>query len=137
MAWDEAHFHRQRGLGRWERIGHPLDTLSFGACFLWLNFRQPVEENLWPYVALSAFSCVFITKDEFVHKQLCNGMEHWLHAVLFVLHPVVLTSAGFLWWFGIGQDMLRVQLGLITTFFLYQAIYWGPWNRKSTRAAEP
>ncbi len=28
MAVDEVHFHRQRGLPRWERLGHPLDTLT-------------------------------------------------------------------------------------------------------------
>lgn len=35
MAVDEAHFHRWRGLPRWERLGHSLDTLTVLACFMW------------------------------------------------------------------------------------------------------
>ncbi len=28
IGLDEFHFHLKRGLPKWERIGHPIDTLS-------------------------------------------------------------------------------------------------------------
>ena len=43
MLVDELLFHRRRGLPRWERIGHPIDTLSVLACYgvsLWLPPTQ-------------------------------------------------------------------------------------------------
>jgi len=68
MAVDEFVFHRRRGLPRWERLGHPLDTLTAAACYGWLAFAPPSESStLGVYVGLCAFSCLFITKDEFVH----------------------------------------------------------------------
>ena len=33
MMVDELHFHRRRGLPRWERIGHPLDTATVLVCY--------------------------------------------------------------------------------------------------------
>src|SRR5215471_94772 len=86
MAVDEIHFHRRRGLPRWERLGHPLDTLTVLACFVWLLTAAP-----------SAFSCLFVTKDEPTHSKYCSSGDHWLHAMLFILHPLVLLSAGLLW----------------------------------------
>jgi hypothetical protein len=40
---------------------------------------------------------LLITKDEWVHADQCNAGEHWLHSVLFVVHPVVLITAGLMW----------------------------------------
>ena len=36
MVVDEGWFHRRRGLPRWERLGHPLDTLTIAVCLGWL-----------------------------------------------------------------------------------------------------
>src|SRR5262249_48477984 len=97
MAFDELHFHRQRGLGRWERLGHPLDTLTLLACLAWILVMPPTKDHAVVYAALAAVSCVFITKDEFVHTKACGPAEHWLHALLFVVHPVVLLTYAWLW----------------------------------------
>ena len=73
IACDEWIFHHKRGLPKWERIGHPLDTLSLLICSilpLWLPFNS---FNLKLYIALSAVSCLMVTKDEFVHKEHCPG----------------------------------------------------------------
>jgi hypothetical protein len=69
MAVDEIHFHRRRGLPRWERLGHPLDTLTVLACFVWLLTAAPSAFSLSVYVGLSAFSCLFVTKDEPTHSK--------------------------------------------------------------------
>src|SRR4051812_28762958 len=98
MLADELIFHRKRGLPRWERLGHPLDTLSALVCYAFLISVAPTRPHaLAIYVGLCAFSCLFITKDEFVHARHCEPFETWLHAVLFVLHPTVFVAFGWVW----------------------------------------
>jgi 2-polyprenyl-6-hydroxyphenyl methylase/3-demethylubiquinone-9 3-methyltransferase len=124
MLVDEAVFHRRRGLPRWERIGHPLDTLTVAACIAWLVATRPGNGALAGYIALAAFSSLFVTKDEPVHARLCSGGEQWLHALLFVLHPVVFAALGILWWGGEHPTLLVLQLGLTLALGAYQTVYW-------------
>jgi hypothetical protein len=145
MSVDELWFHRRRGLPRWERIGHPLDTATVLLC-LSLPWLLPLEaRTLWLYAGLAAFSCLFVTKDEPVHARLCPAGEHWVHAVLFVLHPVTLAIAALLWSareeHTLAQDVARESglalpdpalAGLALTLQwvataavgLWQALYW-------------
>jgi 2-polyprenyl-6-hydroxyphenyl methylase / 3-demethylubiquinone-9 3-methyltransferase len=124
MIVDEGVFHRRRGLGRWERLGHPLDTLTIALCLGWL-LAVPRDAGVAVpgYVALAVFSTLFVTKDEPVHAHACTAGEHWLHAVLFALHPIVLAAFGLLWWTG-ERAMLAAQLGLVLAFGTYQLVYW-------------
>lgn len=131
MLVDELHFHRRRGLPRWERIGHPLDTGTVLACYATAIVLPWNAQSLAVYVGLAAFSCLFVTKDEFVHARACSPAEHWLHAVLFVLHPLVLAGAALLWREG-ARSILLVQAALTLAFALYQLIYWNvAWQRLS------
>ncbi len=126
---DELYFHKQRGLPRWERIGHPLDTLTVLACYAVALALPFTQASLRLYATLAAFSCLFVTKDEIVHAKHCEPFEHWLHALLFVLHPITLASVGYLW---INQARTLVfGLGAITlSFGLYQTLYWNTsWTR--------
>lgn len=126
IGLDETYFHIKRGLPKWERIGHPLDTLSVIACLLFVLLVPYSSGALKVFIGLAIFSCLMVTKDEFVHKHHCPAAEHWLHAILFITHPIMLASLGLIW----GRDMLiffpflYVQLLLISLFFLYQVIYW-------------
>lgn len=125
MLVDEFYFHEKRGLPRWERLGHPLDTLTVFAALGYLLLNQV---NSIVYLGLSLFSCLFITKDEFVHKEKCGAFEQWLHALLFVLHPILFLSAFWLWQ---EKDFtfLKIQSGIIVAFFLYQILRWSiPWR---------
>ncbi len=124
MLIDEGHFHRRRGLPRWERIGHPLDTLTIAVCLGWLLVARPESTSALPiYVALAAVSCLFVTKDEAVHARLCGAGEQWLHSILFVLHPIVLAAFGVLWW--TGHEVVLVGQLVVTAVFLgYQVVYW-------------
>jgi hypothetical protein len=132
ISVDEFYFHRRRGLPRWECIGHPLDTLSVLLCYLCLLLLPYGEGARGLYLGLAVFSSLLITKDEFVHKDLCSKAENWLHAVLFILHPLTLIAAGFLWSEGRGLEILQIQAGLIFVFLLYQIFYWSPrWVKTS------
>lgn len=97
MAVDEFWFHHRRGLGLWERISHPIDTAVFLFCLGLLLFSSSgsLSENwfFWLYCAVSAISCLLITKDEWVHTREAPAPEQWLHSVLFILHPLLLVSA--------------------------------------------
>ncbi len=125
MVFDEGYFHRRRGLPRWERIGHPLDTATVALCYAWLALTKPSASFSLPvYVALAAFSCLFVTKDEVVHARICTRAECWLHAVLFVLHPIVLAAFAFAWMHG-ATWMVHAQLALTLALGAYQVGYWG------------
>jgi len=141
IAIDEAYFHVKRGLPLWERIGHPIDTLSFLICLLFILWMPFTDYNLYLYIALAIGSCIMVTKDEFVHKEHCPAAENWLHALLFILHPVTLITAGCMWPVIQGVEVpswmssyfydpfqlywiLVAQTGFITLFFFYQIIFW-------------
>ncbi|HLV68897.1 MAG TPA: hypothetical protein VKY73_23935 [Polyangiaceae bacterium] len=130
MIGDELHFHRRRGLPRWERWGHPLDTASVLACY-GLALGAPAEPPFTiVYAALAVISCLLVTKDEFIHAERCTPAEHHLHAILFLLHPIVLAAAFTLWIDG-ERGALGVLFGLTLAFGLYQLVYWNvPWMRR-------
>ncbi len=132
LVFDEFYFHIQRGLPLWERIGHPLDTLSVVLCLLFVLIFPFSRVLILPFIILSAISCLFVTKDEFVHKEHCDAKEQWLHALLFVLHPLVLISMGFMWAeLEFFRPFLTIQLVFISLFFIYQIVYWNlVWKEK-------
>ncbi len=140
---DEVYFHYKRGLGLWERLGHPADTITVLVCYSVVLFFPPTEKNIIIYTLLAAFSCIFVTKDEFVHAKLCVLGEMWLHAFLFLLHPILFILVG-LYWVAIGsshtnslflQELQGESLQVFRVFFLgeatltllmmfYQIVYW-------------
>lgn len=120
MLVDEFYFHEKRGLPKWERIGHPLDTLTVLICYAALIWGQV---DVMVYGALCAFSCLFITKDEWVHQEKCEGKEQWLHAMLFILHPLSFISAYLLILQG-EVAFLKVQVMIVFVFMLYQTLRW-------------
>lgn len=136
MIVDEVRFHHRRGLPLWERLGHPLDTLSVLACYILVLALPPSRGGLIAYLCAAAFSSLFIIKDEWVHAQRCTGGEMWLHGFLFVMHPVLLGIAG-VWRFAAAPDAAHGFFGLFLfgqtlltgAFMAYQLLYWnGPWK---------
>ena len=134
---DEGYFHVRRGLPKWEQIGHPLDTLSYLICLLVVLYAPFNTTNLYIYCGLAILSCLMVTKDEFIHKEHCPGAENWLHALLFILHPLVLILTGLIWsvtqglesfsWLdnSVGLTLfLELQTAAVFIFFLYQVIFW-------------
>ena len=129
MGIDER-IHHQRGMGKWERFGHPLDTMTVLVPFIFVNTTSYSRDNLFIYLSLCTFSCLFVTKDEFVHKDLCSKFEQWLHSLLFILHPLVFLSAGIIWREG-GNTFLKMLPYLVGSFMFYQIIIWSiPWKKR-------
>jgi hypothetical protein len=147
---DEYYFHLQRGLPRWERIGHPIDTLSVLSCMLYALWVPFSEVTFYGFLALAGVSCLLVTKDEFVHKHHCPAAEHWLHALLFVNHPIMLASVCAMWAVAQGawvpgwltwiddRSLVNLFLGIqavgIGLFLAYQVIYWNfIWDEKAPK----
>ena len=135
MLVDEFHFHRKRGLGVWERLGHPLDTISVLACLGFALAADPTQDHAQTiFLILGAASCLLITKDEWIHARESPAGEQWLHALLFILHPVILGSTYLLW-----QDInlpghhafLVGQTGITALFLLYQLASGRVWDLTS------
>ena len=134
MFFDEIYFHRKRGLPLWERIGHPLDSLSVLLCYGFIYLKNPTTANIYIYIGLCAFSSLLITKDEFIHTEKCEARENWLHAFLFVLHPITFLCAGIIWKENLSQPFLLFQPVVIFAFMMYQIIYWSPFGIKQRKS---
>ncbi len=134
MLIDEGWFHRRRGLPRWERLGHPVDTLSVALCYGWLLVSRPEEPRaLAIYVGLAFASSLLVTKDEPVHARHCAPGEQWLHALLFVLHPMVFVGFGVIWRSGQDLWVISAQLALTLALMIYQIVYWSLWWKPDPR----
>jgi hypothetical protein len=134
MLFDEFYFHHKRGLPNWERIGHPIDTFFVLICYLYLLYWPPSGSNLNIYISLCAFSSLLITKDEFIHTELCEPSENWLHSVLFILHPLTFFSAGLLWWNHAQTYFLMIQAFALMLFMIYQIFYWSYYEKSKQRS---
>jgi hypothetical protein len=129
MAADEFVFHRGRAqkMPRWERLGHPLDTLTVLIPVLMALLLPPSRPWTLLFAGLALFSCLFVTKDEAVHARQCTGGEQWLHAILFLLHPLLFAAVYVLWMEG-GRGWISLQALLAAGFLCWQLFYWnGPW----------
>lgn len=131
MAYDE-HLHLKRGLGLWERLGHPLDTLTVFVplSLIAINDFTPSRQTI--YIILSVFSCLFITKDEWVHSKECSPVENWIHSLLFVLHPMIFIASGILWKYNYNENFLLIQSVLVGIFMIYQIFRWSlTWKQQA------
>lgn len=125
LSVDELVYHRRRGLGRFERIGHPVDSFCFFlplAVQAWLPAEAPYT---YVYVVLALLSSLVITKDEFIHVAHCSASEQWLHAMLFVVHAPVLVGLGALWWLDAGSGLRHGAPWMVLGFLTHQIVYWG------------
>ena len=129
MLVDEFYFHHRRGLGKWESWGHPIDSLLFLSCFLYAYFFSYSETNEMVFWLLSILSCLVITKDEFIHTKQSSALENYLHAFLFILHPLALLVL-YKFWVIENRFFILIQILIITLFMIYQILYWNFLRKK-------
>jgi len=121
---DDRVYHAERGLSRRECWGHVADSLVFAAALAPAALRAPTPRAVALFALGAAFSTVFVTKDEGIHARECRAPEHWVHAVLFALHPCVLIAAGALWLSGEGAATRAALPLLAAGYGFYQWAYW-------------
>jgi len=122
MAIDEWVFHRRRGLSLWELWGHPVDSFLYVLPLSVAALASVTSGWLAIYLVLCVVSCLVITKDEWVHARECVPGEHWIHALLFIVHPVVLWGVGTMWMQGEGTGLRRALPVLIVAYASYQIL---------------
>jgi 2-polyprenyl-6-hydroxyphenyl methylase/3-demethylubiquinone-9 3-methyltransferase len=124
MLVDERVFHRLRGLGERESWGHVADSVLFAAALAPAALLAPTRGAAALYAALAFVSTVLATKDEWIHTRECRAAEHWIHALLFSLHPCVLIAVGALWARGEGAAL---RSGLPLAVAAYSVFQWSCW----------
>ncbi len=124
IAIDEFYFHYRRGLARWERLSHPVDSFLTFACYFFLVLAPVSATSLFVYVGLCTLSCLLVTKDEWVHAKECHGGELWLHSILFMLHPLAFAASFTLWWNHQSLFFVKAQVAVVFLFLVYQLFYW-------------
>jgi hypothetical protein len=140
---DEFWFHHQRGLGRWERWGHPLDTLSVLLPVTVATFQAPRAPWRLVFYTLSVLSCFVVTKDEWIHAAQARPSEHWLHSLLFITHPMVFVSVWKIWnSTGARNPFLLLQFSALLLFMTYQLVWWcllqkGRWPLETVENRQP
>ncbi|MFP5385267.1 MAG: hypothetical protein ACLGHN_04265 [Bacteriovoracia bacterium] len=128
MAIDEQ-FHIKRGLGLWERLGHPLDTLSVLIPFSYVALNSYSDSRFIIFLIMATFSSLFITKDEVIHSEVCGRVECWLHSLLFLIHPLIFVSTAILWKNHPNDSFLIIQTVFVALFLIYQILKWSiPWK---------
>ena len=128
MVVDEGIFHRRRGLGKFERWGHVADTALFCLTLCVPAFWQPTRMAIISFIVLGFASCLLITKDEWVHAKACEPIEHWCHAMLFILHGALLIVVGMLWILEPQAWELRALPLGVFAWGIYQHFYWNIYN---------
>lgn len=129
IVTDEFFFHRKRGLPAWEKYGHPVDMLFTMIPYLVaILFPFGAVSSAW-FIAFSVLSSVIITKDEWVHTRLANAPEHWLHSLLFIVHPVSFFSVWAMWkpespLGAFGRTVMLTQVLLMLAFACYHFVWW-------------
>jgi hypothetical protein len=136
MVFDEFVFHRRRGLPAFERWGHVADTSLFLLALLLPALAAPTPLWLGFYAFFAIASCLFITKDEWIHASACSGAEQWCHAMLFVLHGPILLTAGLVWYLAPHHFALKMLPPIVLIWGLYQHLYWNVYHeRKHTESS--
>jgi hypothetical protein len=130
MAVDEFIFHRRRGLPAFERWGHVADTSLFLLALVVPALTTPTSIWLGVYSFLAIASCLFITKDEWIHASTCSGAEQWCHAMLFVLHGPILLLAGLVWFLQPQHPILKMLPPIVLMWGLYQHLYWNVYHER-------
>jgi hypothetical protein len=137
MLVDEWVYHRRRKLDLFETWGHPIDTALFIAALAVPACLPPSRAALVAFGGLSLLSLLVITKDEWVHARACEPAEHWLHALLFVLHAPVLISVGLTWLAAPDARILRLMPLMVSGWMLFQIAYWTDYHVRRKQRTEP
>ncbi len=132
MFVDEAVFHRRRGLETFERWGHVADTALFCTALSVPAFWTPTQAALLSFTGLAIASCLLVTKDEWIHTEACEPIEHWCHAMLFILHGALLVVVGVLWFLEPWAWELKALAASVFAWGIYQHLYWNIYYGRSS-----
>lgn len=131
FAVDEFICHRRRNLGRWERLGHPVDAIFLCIPLAIAAFGRFSDWKAVLFVAFSIASCAMVTKDEWVHSRECGGLESWIHSLMFMVHPVIFIFVGLSWYLDENSFVRRGLPFVAVLVGVYQLLYWNFYHDNS------
>ena len=105
-AADELVFHRKRGLHPTARWGHPTDLLLLAACAAYTLIVPYGDLTKIPFGILALFALISPLKDERLHAGKTDGSEQLVHAIRYMLQPLVIIMLGGLWPFLLGVNFM-------------------------------
>jgi hypothetical protein len=145
-ALDEHFCHRERALSRTERAGR------LGELLLWLTLHGLVIFAVFTpalgalYAALATSTLLFLTRHEW-RGRVCTPREAGLHALQYLLSPVLLLTLGAMWpvidgvstivgWMlPLSLDGLRLLVWLQASLLALALAYeWRAWRRATPAA---
>ena len=147
-ALDERLCHGGRGLSRVERAGRVADLLLWLALHGLVIFAVFTPARGALYAGLATGALLFMTRDEW-RGRTCPPREAGLHALQYLLSPVLLLTLGAMWpvidgvstvvgWMlPLSLDGLRLlvwlQAGVLALALAYEGRAW----RRAAAAAPP
>lgn len=135
---DELFCHRSRGLSLLEARLHIIDTLLAALPLLVILVAgQITSSTMAIYTVVSTLSCLSITKEEGLHQKVCGPWEHWIHSLMFMVHPLVYISLGYQW-VNNTANLAPIALTyfiMMLSFTLYQLVYWHSTHKRQARKA--
>lgn len=132
---DEYYFHRKRGLVKQEVISAIVDGALYLIPLLIAIFLP--FNSLWQklYIGFAMISCLSIAKNECFYPSL-TAPERVVHALLYILHPVMLYTFYISWEQNYFTTMINfwmiqiIYMALGAKTLTYQIIYWNYVHQK-------
>lgn len=140
--YDEYILHKKRVLSQKEVNSGLIDGLLFLSTVAMTLFTTYTKQLGYLYIALGFLSCLAILKHELFLPSDISPKERLVHAILYVLHPLILYAFYTSWkmnFFATNLTYWMLQLGYFALGFKaisYHVIYWNyiyernPKNRK-------
>jgi hypothetical protein len=136
FAYDEYALKRKRSLSQSEINSALIDGflfLSIVALTIFTNFSSTLS---YVYIGLAVLSCASIIKNEFFYPDTIKREERVVHALMYVLHPLILYCFYTSWsmnFFITNMTYWTMQLLYLILGFktiTYHVIYWNYIHKK-------
>ncbi len=136
FGYDEYFLKRKRELSQAEINSGILDGILFLFVVSLTIFTTFSESLGYIYIGFSGLSCISIVKNEFFYPKDIERVERIVHALLYVLHPLILYCFYASWKMGFFvSDMTYWMLQLCYLILgvktvTYHIVYWNYIHRK-------
>ena len=136
FTFDEYILNKKRNLSQKEINSALLDGILYLAAVA-LTIFTTFSENLGRvYIGLALLSCISVVKNEAIYPGNIPKIERITHAMLYVLHPLILYAFYISWaqnFFQTNMTYWMLQLGYFVLglkAISYHMIYWNYIHRK-------
>ncbi len=136
FAYDEYVLNKRRDLSQGEINSALIDGIIYLSTVAFTIFTTYSDVLGSLYVFLASCSCISIIKNEYFYPNNLPKIERIIHAILYILHPLILYAFYLSWkenFFQTNMTYWMLQLGYMALGFKamsYHVIYWNFIHRK-------